>query len=54
MRKHLSAETISVVLYVLPRGTLPSELLAALRQARETDRPLARGTDRRGQISNMT
>jgi transposase, IS30 family len=34
-----------------PRGALLSELLAALRQAR---RPRSRGTDRRGQISNMT
>ena len=41
-------------LYVLPRGTLRSELLAALRQARKTRRPRARGTDRRGQLPNMT
>jgi IS30 family transposase len=54
MRKHLSAETIYVALYVLPRGALRSELLAALRQARKTRRPRARGTDRRGQIPNMT
>src|SRR4249920_2261738 len=54
MRKQLSAETIYVGLYVLPRGTLRSELLAALRQARKARRPRARGTDRRGQIPNMT
>ena len=54
MRKRLSAETIYVALYVLPRGTLRSELLAALRQARKARRPRARGTDRRGQIPNMT
>ena len=54
MRKHLSTETIYVGLYVLPRGTLRSELLAALRQARKARRPRARGTDRRGQIPNMT
>jgi transposase, IS30 family len=54
MSKHLSAETIYVGLYVLPRGTLRSELLAALRQARKARRPRARGTDRRGQIPNMT
>lgn len=54
MRKHLSAETIYVALYVLPRGALRSELLAALRQARKARRPRARGTDRRGQIPNMT
>lgn len=54
MRKRLSAETIYVALYVLPRGALRSELLAALRQARKTRRPRARGRDRRGQIPNMT
>ena len=54
MSKHLSAETIYVGLYVLPRGTLRSELLAALRQARKARRPRARGTDRRGQIPHMT
>lgn len=54
MRKHLSAETIYVGLYVLPRGTLRSKLLAALRQARKARRPRARGRDRRGQIPNMT
>jgi IS30 family transposase len=54
MRKQLSAETIYVGLYVLPRGTLRSALLAALRQARKARRPRARGTDRRGQIPNMT
>jgi IS30 family transposase len=54
MRKRLSAETIYVALYVLPRGALRSELLAALRQARKARRPRARGRDRRGQIPNMT
>ena len=54
MRKQLSAETIYVGLYVLPRGTLRSELLAALRQARTVRRPRARGIDRRGPIPNMT
>ena len=51
MGKQLSAETIYAGLYGLPRGTLRSELLAALRKAR---RPRARGTDRRGQSPNMT
>lgn len=54
MQKHLSAETIYAGLYVLPRGSLRRTLLAALRQARKTRRPRARGTDRRGQIPNMT
>jgi transposase, IS30 family len=54
MQKQLSLETIYVGLYVLPRGTLKSELLTTLRQARKACRPRARGTDRRGQIPNMT
>ncbi|GJL65760.1 MAG: hypothetical protein NPIRA05_07310 [Nitrospirales bacterium] len=54
MRKFLWAETISVALYLLPRGTLRSELLTALRQARKARRPRARGKDRRGQIPNMS
>ena len=54
MGKQLSAETIYAGLYVLPRGTLRSALLAALRQARTARRPRARGTDRRGQIPHMT
>ena len=49
--KQLSPETVYAGLYVLPRGTLRSARLAALRQAR---RPRSRGTDRRGQIPNMT
>jgi len=52
--RHLSTETIYAALYVLPRGALRSELVAALRQARKARRPRARRTDRRGQIPNMT
>ena len=54
MRKHLSTETIYGGLDVWPRGALRSALVAALRQARKARRPRARGTDRRGQIPNMT
>jgi IS30 family transposase len=54
MGKHRSAETLDVGLYVLPRGTRRSELLAALRQARKARQPRARGADRRGQLPNMT
>ena len=54
MDKHLSTETIYAALYVLPRGSLRTELLATLRQARKTRRPRTRGQDRRGQIPNMT
>lgn len=54
MPKHCSTETIYAALYVLPRGTLRSELLATLRQARKARRPRARGRDRRGQLPNLT
>ncbi len=54
MGKHLSAETIYAALYVLPRGTLRSELLATLRQARKARRPRSRGKDRRGQLPHIT
>lgn len=54
MRKQLSTETIYAALYVLPRGTLRTELLATLRQARKARRPRSRGTDRRGQLPNLT
>jgi len=54
MGKRLSTETIYAARYVLPRGSLRTELLAALRQARKARRPRSRGTDRRGQLPNMT
>lgn len=54
MGKQLSAETIYAALYVLPRGHLRTELWATLRQARKARRPRSRGTDRRGQLLNMT
>ena len=53
MRKHRSAETLDVGVDVLPRGTVRSKLLTALRQGRKARRPRARGTDRRGQIPHM-
>jgi IS30 family transposase len=54
MGKRLSTETIYAGLYILPRGALRSELVAALRQARKVRRPRTRGTDRRGQLPNIT
>lgn len=54
MRERLSAETIDAALYVLRRGALWKALLVALRQALETRRSRTRGTDRRGQIPNIT
>jgi IS30 family transposase len=40
-------ETIYTALYALPRGELRRELLAHLRQGRQSRRPRSRGTDRR-------
>ena len=37
----------------MPRGELPTELIACLRQARKSRRPRARGADRWGTIPNM-
>lgn len=54
MRTQVSAETIDAGLYVLPRGALPSEILAMLRQAGKARRPRAQGTNLRGQSSTMT
>ena len=47
-RGRASHETIYVALYALPRGELRRELLACLRQGRQTRRPRSRGADRRG------
>ena len=40
-------ETIYTALYALPRGELKRELIAHLRQGRQTRRPRSRGQDRR-------
>ena len=37
----------------MPRGELPTELIACLRQSRKSRRPRTRGADRRGTIPNM-
>jgi len=47
-RERVSHETIYLALYALPRGELRRELLACMRQERQTRRPRSRGTDRRG------
>ena len=41
-------------MYVLLRGTLRRELLAALRQARKARRPRSRGVDQPGQFPHIT
>lgn len=47
-RRRVCHETVYVALYALPRGELRRELLACLRQGRQTRRPRSRGSDRRG------
>ena len=54
MRTQVSSETIDAGLYVLPRGALPGEILAMLRQARKARRPRAQGINLLGQCSTMT
>ena len=51
--RRVSAETIYTCLYALPRGALRQELIACLRKARRARVPRARGTDRRGQLTDM-
>ncbi|MES2207131.1 MAG: IS30 family transposase [Pseudomonadota bacterium] len=53
-RSCVSHETIYSAIYVMPRGELKSELIACLRHGRGTRRPRSGGTDRRGQIPDMT
>ena len=49
----VSHETSYTALYAMPRGELPTELIACLRQSRKSRRPRTRGADRRGTIPNM-
>lgn len=52
--QHASHETIYAALYVLPRGTLRTELLSLLRQGHRRRRKRSLLTrDRRGKISNL-
>lgn len=51
--RRVSAETIYTCLYALPRGALRQELIACLRKAHSARLPRSRGTDRRGQLTDM-
>lgn len=53
MRKRVSPETIYATLYLLPRGTLRTELLSHLRHRHRRRRKRGLLHDRRGQIPNM-
>ncbi len=50
----LCHETIYQAIYVMPKGKLRTETIALLRFGHNKRRPRARGSDRRGQIPNMT
>ena len=49
----VSHETIYTAIYVLPRGSLRTDLISLLRHGHAKRRPRARGQDRRGQIADM-
>jgi transposase, IS30 family len=51
--KTVSHETIYNAIYVMPRGELRAELIACLRQGKNSRRPRSGGVDRRGQIPDM-
>lgn len=50
----LCHESIYTAIYAMPKGGLRTETIALLRFGHKKRRPRSRGTDRRGQIPNMT
>ncbi|SAL14711.1 integrase catalytic subunit [Caballeronia telluris] len=51
--QHVSHETIYTAIYAQPRGELRRQLIACLRHGHSARMSRTRGTDRRGQISDM-
>lgn len=51
--QRVSHETIYSAIYLMPRGELRSEIIAALRQSHAKRIPRARGTARKGNIANL-
>lgn len=51
--QHISHETIYQAVYLVPRGELRTEIIAALRQSHAKRMPRARGTSRKGNIANL-
>jgi IS30 family transposase len=51
--QRVSHETIYSAIYLMPRGELRSEIIAALRQSHAKRMPRARGTARKGNIANL-
>lgn len=53
LSRQVSHETIYTAIYAHPRGELRRELIACLRQSHSKRLPRSRGTDRRGQLTEM-
>ena len=51
--QHVSHETIYSAVYLVPRGELRSQLIAALRQSHTNRMPRARGSSRKGNIADL-
>jgi len=52
--KHVSHETIYAHIYAYPRGGLRTDLIKLLRKSHKMRKSRARGTDRRGQLQDIT
>ena len=51
--QHVSHETIYQAVYLVPRGELRTQIIAALRQSHAKRMPRARGSSRKGNIANL-
>jgi IS30 family transposase len=51
--QHVSHETIYSAVYLMPRGELRTQIIAALRQSHAKRLPRARGTTRKGNIADL-
>ena len=51
--RRASHETIYTAMYAMPQGELRRDMIACLRQGKDTRRPRSRGDDRRGTLPNM-
>ena len=51
--RRTSHETIYTALYAMPQGALRRDMIACLRQGKDTRRPRSRGEDRRGSLPDM-
>ena len=51
--RRTSHETVYTALYAMPQGELRRDMIACLRQGKDTRRPRSRGEDRRGNLLDM-